>query len=66
DPAELSGSSTCDGILTGSSCCGAACGECGGSGCSSRGNGADDCCVTNIAASGVFCSATGGAAPCIL
>lgn len=70
DPLESTpgadGDSTCDGILEGSVCCGASCGECGGNGCSSRGNGAEDCCAASISASGVFCSDTGGAAPCIV
>ncbi|CAM9590681.1 unnamed protein product, partial [Hapterophycus canaliculatus] len=48
-------------------CCVADCGECGGSGCSDRGGGltGDDCCTSNILASGDLCSVTGGA-PCIV
>lgn len=59
-------SSTCDGIQSGSSCCGETCGECGGSGCSERGNGAEDCCTRDILDSGILCSDTGGAPPCIV
>ena len=45
----------------------AGCGECGGSGCSSRGGGlsGDDCCTSDIEEAGNLCSATGGA-PCII
>ena len=56
----------CDGIPGGGACCSAACGECGGSGCSDRGSGAEDCCTGGILDSGVMCSDTGGAPPCIL
>ena len=64
--ATTSSEATCDGILSGTTCCSAACGECGGSGCSSRGNGAEDCCTGNIVDSGILCSDTGGVPPCIL
>ncbi len=45
----------------------AGCGECGGSGCSDRGGGltGDDCCHSDIKASGRLCSDT-GAAPCMV
>ena len=45
----------------------AGCGECGGSGCSSRGSGldGDDCCQSNIKKNGDKCSET-GTAPCIV
>lgn len=48
--------------------CGQArCGTCGGSGCSSRGNGLTgfDCCQSKIVASGRLCSVT-GQAPCFM
>eukprot|EP00903_Cladosiphon_okamuranus_P017296 g15937.t2 len=64
--ATSSEASACDGIQSGDACCGETCGECGGSGCSGRGNGAEDCCTGNILDSGILCSDTGGAPPCIL
>ncbi|CAM9595723.1 unnamed protein product [Ectocarpus sp. 4 AP-2014] len=55
---------TCDGILKGTYCCSAGCGECGGSGCSDRGGGLTgaDCCTSDILAAGKAC----GSAPCLL
>ncbi|CAM9200699.1 unnamed protein product [Ectocarpus fasciculatus] len=55
------GSSTCDGVLKGDFCCFADCGTCGGSGCGDR-NGLN-CCTSDITD---MCSATNGAAPCIV
>lgn len=52
----------------GAVCCVAACGKCGGPGCSQVGApalDADDCCATEIADFGKLCSIT-GAAPCII
>jgi len=48
-------------------CVQAGCGECGGSGCSKRGNGldGDDCCQSKIKKNGKKCSET-GSAPCIV
>ncbi|CAN0281289.1 unnamed protein product [Ectocarpus sp. 13 AM-2016] len=53
------------GVSSGSSCCEADCGTCGGPGCSSRGSGAASCCTSNIQSAGILCSDS-GAAPCIL
>lgn len=64
--ATTSSEPSCDGIQNGSACCSAACGECGGFGCSGRGTGAEDCCTTDILDSGVLCSNTDGAPPCIV
>lgn len=52
------------GIASGLSCCKAACGTCGGTGCSSLPGGAADCCTGHIKESGRTCQAVG--APCIL
>ncbi|CAN0064999.1 unnamed protein product [Pylaiella littoralis] len=54
---------TCSGILRGTACCVAECGECGGTGCSDRGGGltGDDCCTSKILAAGVSC----GSPPCV-
>lgn len=49
-------------------CCTAACGTCGGSGCTPANTSsltANDCCATEILDAGVLCSET-GTAPCIL
>lgn len=48
-------------------CCVAACGECGGKGCGSRGYDLDasDCCTGKIREEDVLCSET-GKAPCII
>lgn len=50
-------------------CCPLMCGACGGSGCSQRarvaGLTSDDCCVTRINESGVYCDES-GTAPCII
>lgn len=49
-------------------CCVEECGKCGGPGCNPGGNStltANDCCVTEIVESNVFCDVS-GAAPCIL
>lgn len=50
-------------------CCPLVCGACGGSGCSQRarvvGLTSDDCCVTRIGESGVYCDDS-GMAPCII
>ena len=48
----------------GRACCLAACGQCGGTGCSTVGA-ASDCCVTDIVEEGEPCSET-GAAPCYI
>ena len=64
--ATTSSEATCDGVLSGTTCCSAACGECGGFDCSLRGNGAEDCCAEDVLERGILCSATGGAPPCIL
>ena len=61
-----SSEATCNGIQGVNACCSSDCGECGGSGCSTRGGGAEHCCRTNIEDSGILCSDTGGAAPCIV
>ena len=61
-----SSEATCDGIQSGSACCSSECGECGGSGCSDRGGGAEECCTGIITDSGTLCSDTGGAPPCIV
>lgn len=58
--------SNCDGIERSGVCCGGTCGECGGLGCSDRGNGGGDCCRQNILGSGIMCSETGGTPPCIV
>jgi hypothetical protein len=56
---------TCEtGIQAGSACCPAACGECGGEGCSQRPGGTANCCSGAINDSGVLCS--GSAPPCIV
>lgn len=64
--ATTSSEALCDGILDGDVCCGSECGKCGGTACSSRGGGADDCCRGNIMESGILCSDNGGASPCIV
>ncbi|CAM9804904.1 unnamed protein product, partial [Hapterophycus canaliculatus] len=60
---------TCDngfyGIQSGTVCCDAGCGACGGVGCSGRPGGADACCVTEIRDDGEECSIA-GAAPCYI
>lgn len=44
----------------------AACGQCGGSGCSTVGGyGSDKCCEGGVRATGVMCDVS-GAAPCIV
>ena len=48
----------------GKACCLAACGQCGGDGCSSVGL-ASDCCVTDIVDEGEACSVK-GSAPCYI
>ncbi|CAM9729407.1 unnamed protein product, partial [Hapterophycus canaliculatus] len=55
------------GVLSdsGTSCCPASCGSCGGHGCSGRGDGADSCCTSNIEDAGITC-AENGAAPCLV
>ncbi|CAM9838955.1 unnamed protein product [Ectocarpus fasciculatus] len=50
------------GIEASGVCCEASCGQCGGSGCSSVGNGAGSCCTSTIRESGELC----GVAPCVL
>eukprot|EP00752_Nemacystus_decipiens_P007565 g6758.t1 len=62
---------TCDnglpGVSNGDVCCKLECGdECGGKGCSDRGNGldGDDCCTSNIIRNNEMCADT-GSAPCI-
>lgn len=63
---------TCAGGIPGvqaeDSCCVAACGTCGGSGCSTRGApslGAADCCASEIVKSGILCEVA-GRAPCVV
>lgn len=50
-------------------CCVAECGICGGDGCRKRAEAAfltpEDCCATNIEASGVYCDDS-QSAPCII
>ncbi|CAN0202574.1 unnamed protein product, partial [Ascophyllum nodosum] len=53
------------GVQSGDVCCSAECGTCGGTGCSGRPGGRDECCVGTISSSGVLCSES-GAAPCIV
>lgn len=56
------------GVQSGDACCAAACGQCGGTGCSSVGGpdlGAADCCATEIVDSGPAC-ADAGIAPCVV
>lgn len=58
---------TCStGILnsTGTVCCAAACGACGGAGCDTRPGGAASCCTSNVTASNVSCS--GSVPPCVM
>ncbi|CAM9966513.1 unnamed protein product [Ectocarpus sp. 6 AP-2014] len=50
------------GIESDGVCCEISCGQCGGSGCSSRGNGAQSCCTSTILEVGEVC----GVAPCII
>ncbi|CAN0381123.1 unnamed protein product [Ectocarpus sp. 12 AP-2014] len=50
------------GIESDGVCCEISCGQCGGSGCSSRGNGAESCCTSTILEIGEVC----GVAPCII
>ena len=65
DVTQTDGDPTCsDGIVSGSACCEAGCGECGGSGCSGRPGGADACCTSSISESGRSCLAD--TAPCII
>ena len=45
----------CTGVSSGDFCCSASCGTCGGSGCSGRPGGADECCTGNINNSGRDC-----------
>ena len=45
-------------------CCSSSCGTCGGTGCSSRPGGGDNCCVNSILDSGMYCS--DHVAPCII
>lgn len=44
------------GLASGSSCCEAGCGSCGGTGCGGRPGGADACCGGSIATSGRSCA----------
>ena len=57
------------GVETGSVCCVAECGTCGGTGCRDRatvvGLTADDCCSQCISDSSVYCEDS-GTAPCII
>ena len=46
-------------------CCLAACGRCGGEGCSKLTGSARDCCISDITEHGSSCSDTNGA-PCII
>lgn len=62
--------STCDGgfpgIQSNDICCALACGQCGGSGCSSAGGlTAEECCTKDVAAADVPCTIA-GAGPCVL
>ncbi|CBJ33624.1 hypothetical protein Esi_0531_0003 [Ectocarpus siliculosus] len=59
----------CDGGIVGIQasdvCCSLSCESCGGSGCSGRDGGEDECCGGGVRASGRDCSVT-GEAPCIV
>jgi hypothetical protein len=56
DATPVSGDPTCaTGIASGSACCAAACGSCGGTGCGSRPGGSTDCCTGSISTSGRSC-----------
>ncbi len=46
-------------------CCPTSCGECGGSGCSSRPGGAESCCESGMKDSDRYCDEI-GEAPCII
>ncbi len=60
-----SGDPTCStGVSSGSACCAASCGECGGSGCGARPGGGDNCCSSGVWHSGRSCATHGP--PCIL
>ncbi len=64
-PVDQTQDPNCDlGILTGNTCCHIDCGECGGSGCSSRPGGSSNCCAGNILNDGNSCNDQG--APCIV
>lgn len=61
---------TCEGGIPGIqsklSCCVLACGQCGGSGCSTAGGlTSAECCESGVASSGVLCEVS-GAAPCVV
>ncbi|CAN0179743.1 unnamed protein product, partial [Hapterophycus canaliculatus] len=55
-----------EGILAddGVTCCLAACGQCGGSGCSDIEG--TDCCIVDITGAGLTCGVDGVVAPCLL
>ena len=53
------------GVQSGDICCSAECGTCGGTGCSGRPGGGEECCTGPISLSSVMCSES-GAAPCII
>ncbi|CAM9262723.1 unnamed protein product [Pylaiella littoralis] len=68
DDVQTEPSFTCVGVVGDDVyCCPAGCGECGGKGCSSRGEGLgpDDCCQSKIKENGNKCSET-GKAPCVM
>ena len=59
------GDPTCAaGLASGSACCEAGCGSCGGEGCSGRPGGAAACCTSDIYESGRSCLSS--EAPCII
>lgn len=66
DPTKCSNGIT--GVERDGICCTPGCGTCGGSGCNQRAREAgltsEDCCITTIEESGVFCEDS-GTAPCI-
>ncbi|CAM9725689.1 unnamed protein product [Ectocarpus sp. 8 AP-2014] len=61
-PIELVCTNGVSGIESDGVCCEISCGQCGGAGCSSRGNGAESCCTSTILEVGEVC----GVAPCII
>ncbi|WP_438015418.1 hypothetical protein WMF18_31720 [Sorangium sp. So ce315] len=62
---SINGINVCaDGVQSGSVCCKASCGTCGGAGCSGRPGGSNACCTGNIIAANTTC--TGTNAPCVL
>merc|ERR1712166_339166 len=50
----------------GDTCCKKTCGDCGGSGCSKRPGGTNNCCTNKIQAAKKLCKKNGADAPCII